>query len=70
MLDDIELIEVLNATKAKAREVAVKIAESEEKQLDIQDKRETYRAVATRGSILYFCIVEMAMVNWMYNTSL
>ena len=26
--------------------------------------------VASRGSVLYFCVVEMIMVNWMYNTSL
>jgi dynein heavy chain len=26
--------------------------------------------VAARGAVLYFCIVEMALVSWMYNTSL
>jgi dynein heavy chain len=26
--------------------------------------------VAVRGSVLYFCIIEIAQVNWMYNSSL
>jgi len=70
LIDDTELIEVLNSTKAKAKEVQQKLFEAKEKQEDISEKREIYRPVATRGSLLYFGIVEMSMVNWMYNTSL
>lgn len=70
LIDDTELIEVLNSTKAKAKEVQQKLIEANEKQDDIIEKREIYRPVATRGSLLYFGIVEMSMVNWMYNTSL
>ena len=70
LIEDADLIEVLNNTKAKAKEVQQKLYEAKEKQDDIIEKRETYRPVATRGSLLYFGIVEMSMVNWMYNTSL
>lgn len=70
LLDDIELIDVLATIKLKSREVNEKLLEAKDKKIEIDEKREQFRPVAARGSVLYFCIVEMIMVNWMYNTSL
>lgn len=70
LLDDVELIEVLANIKTKAREVNQKLNDAKEKKLEISEKREQYRPVAARGSVLYFCVVEMSLVSWMYNTSL
>lgn len=70
LLDDTELIDVLATIKTKSKEVNEKLTESKEKRIEINEKREQFRQVASRGSVLYFCIVEMTLVNWMYNTSL
>merc|ERR1719174_3508335 len=79
LLDDVELIEVLANTKAKAKEVEQKLADAAEKQTEIAEKREQYRPVATRGSVMYFCMTDMTLVanpvtgqpsGWMYNCSL
>lgn len=56
--------------KTKSREVNDKLTEAREKTAEIGDKREQFRPVAARGSVLYFCVVEMIQINWMYNTSL
>jgi len=70
LLDDDELIVVLGNTKAKATEVNQKLVAAGETKISINEKREQYRPVATRGSVLYFCIVDMSQVNCMYQTSL
>ena len=70
LLDDEKLIDVLAEIKLKSKEVAEKLTESREKTIEIGEKREQFRPVAARGAVLYFCVVEMTLVNWMYNTSL
>jgi len=70
LLDDVALIGVLADTKTKAQEVKEKIEASVATEQIINKRREHYRPVATRGSVIYFVIVSMAQVNCMYQSSL
>lgn len=65
-----ELIDVLGNIKTKSAEVKQSLEEASIKSTEIGQKREEFRPVAARASVLYFCVVEMANVNWMYNVSL
>lgn len=64
------MVEVLATIKTKSKEVGEKLSEAREQRIEINEIREKFRPAAARGAVLYFCIVEMIMVNWMYNTSL
>eukprot|EP00913_Durusdinium_trenchii_P002107 g1946.t1 len=63
LLDDGELIEVLANTKAKAKDVEGRLEEARQRTLEIDEKREQFRAVATRGSLMYFNMTDMVLVS-------
>ena len=69
-MDDEELIRVLRETKLTSQDVKTKLKTAEETDKKITIAREEFRPIASRGSVLYFLVVEMSKVNVMYQTSL
>ena len=70
ILDDEDLINNLAASKVTSKAIGERMIEAEVTTLEINTAREKYRDVATRGSILYFVIASLALVDPMYQYSL
>eukprot|EP00792_Barthelona_sp_PAP020_P008883 TRINITY_DN3255_c1_g1_i1.p1 TRINITY_DN3255_c1_g1~~TRINITY_DN3255_c1_g1_i1.p1 ORF type:complete len:3803 (+),score=1118.83 TRINITY_DN3255_c1_g1_i1:106-11514(+) len=70
LVDDIELIDMLAATKKTSMDVSKQLETSKTNEVKINEAREEFRSIATRGSIIYFLITEMSEVSNMYQTSL
>jgi len=70
ILDDEALINALDASKKTSAVIEVRLQEAEATTKEINETREGYRCVATRGSIIYFVIASLALVDPMYQYSL
>lgn len=70
ILDDEELINTLAHSKVTSSAIKTRMAEAETTSAEIDSTREGYRCVAVRGSIIYFAIASLALVDPMYQYSL
>ena len=66
ILDNEQLIETLKTSKEKSKEISTSLKRSEQVEKTVQDKREQYRDVSIRGSILYFVIASLSGIDPMY----
>jgi len=70
ILDNIELIEGLEKTKATSKEIAEQQAEALITEKTINTMRELYRPVAAESSMLFFLIIQLCVIEHMYQYSL
>lgn len=70
LLKNDDLIDILDDSKKVTTEIEEqrKISEVAEKKID--ETRENFRSVAFRASVLFFCIVDLANIDPMYQYSL
>lgn len=70
ILDDEELILTLDQSKETSIAINERMIEAEKTAKMINENRENYRVVARRGSVLYFVISDLALIDPMYQYSL
>jgi len=70
ILENEKLINALAESKVTSESIKEKVAEAEATEKEIDVTRNKYRPVATRGSLLFFCISDMANIDPMYQYSL
>lgn len=70
ILDDEDLINALGRSKKTSEAIKGRLVEAEKTTMEINNTREGYRVIATRGSVIYFVIANLALVDPMYQWSL
>lgn len=70
LLDDVDLISTLESSKVTSEEIKVKIGESTILEEKIEITRNGYKSVSIRGSILFFVIKDLSIIDPMYQYSL
>ena len=70
ILGDEELIVSLEETKRTSIEINAKVEQGKKTEVEIAASRESYRPIAARGSLIFFLIEMLHMVDHMYQFSL
>lgn len=70
ILTNITLIESLETTKATSTEIQRQQLEAKETEKNINNMREIFRRVAAEGATLYFLLIQLCVVDHMYQYSL
>jgi dynein heavy chain len=70
ILDNIELIETLKASKITSDDISRDLEDVARANIEIDATREKYRPLATRGSLLYGVVAQLAGIDPMYQYSL
>jgi len=70
ILADENLIVVLGQAKTTSDKIAIDVAQAEVTEKEIDETREKYRPTAYQGSLLFFCVSDLALVDSMYQYSL
>ena len=70
LLDNVELVDTLETSKATSKEVQEAVTNSEATEIKIDAAREGYRPCAARAAILFFVLNDLGKVDPMYQFSL
>lgn len=70
ILDNEELVNTLNDSKTTSQAITRRLVEAEKTEANITVAREKYRCVSAKGSIMYFVVADLALIDPMYQFSL
>ena len=70
ILENKELIDSLNQTKAQSSEIETALKQSQELQVSLNEQRDVYRRFSTTGSDLFMVFEDLIKINNMYQFSL
>ena len=70
ILENVELIEQLEVTKETSNIIQEKQALAKQTEKEINESREAYRPVAAEGAMLYFLLIQLWIIDHMYQYSL
>ena len=66
ILDNTVLIKTLEVCNKESILIGESVAEAEQVEITINETRDKYRVTAIRGSLIYFSIVELSLIDPMY----